>query len=106
MPAGRLASQHCSRRARIIPTDKAVLASPVSLWAKIPGLLVGWICLPVINFLRLVSLFIIGISFPAFFDVVHEHIWQAVFVVLAIVFRAIWVQLATRSDRGSSDVSG
>ncbi len=84
----------------------AVVASPVSLGAKIPGILLGWICLLLINLLRLVSLFIIGISFPALFDVMHEHIWQAVFVVLAIVFWAIWVQWATRPDRGTSHATG
>ncbi len=84
----------------------AVVASPVSLWAKIPGLLVGWVSLLLINLLRLVSLFIIGISFPALFDVMHEHIWQAVFIVLAIVFWAIWVQWATRPDRGTSHATG
>ena len=74
----------------------AVLASPVSLWAKIPGILIGTMALVVINVLRLVSLFFIGVYVPSVSDFMHFDFWQAAFIVLAICFWAIWVQWATR----------
>ena len=96
----------CDAIEPIVLFAAAVLASPVSFRTKIPGILIGWILLLVINLLRLVTLFIVAISFPTLYDVLHEHIWQAVFVVLAIVFWAIWVQWATRPERGSSNATG
>ncbi len=74
----------------------AVLASPVSVWAKMPGILVGTMALVVINLVRLVSLFYVGVYFPKALDFMHFDVWQAAFIVLAICFWAIWVQWATR----------
>lgn len=83
----------------------AVLASPVSLWSKMPGVLVGTLILLLVNVVRLVSLFFIGVHFPKALDVMHEDIWQAAFIVLAIVLWAIWVQWATRGKRGEPHAS-
>lgn len=74
----------------------AVIASPVSLWFKVPGILVGALVLSLVNFVRLVSLFYVGIYFPQAFETVHKEVWQPAFIVLAIVLWAIWVQWATR----------
>lgn len=83
----------------------AVLASPVSLWAKIPGILIGTLALVVINVVRLVSLFFVGIYVPSVLDFMHFDFWQAAFIVLAICFWAIWVQWATRPRLAGSAVS-
>ena len=75
----------------------AVLASPLGLRVKLPGILVGTACLWLINLIRIVSLVLIGVHAPRAFDLAHGQVWQAAFIVLAIVFWAIWVQWATRS---------
>lgn len=75
----------------------AVIASPVPLLTKIPGLLIGTASLLFINLLRVVSLFFVGVHFPAAFKTMHHDVWQAVFVVLAVVFWFLWVQWATRN---------
>lgn len=80
----------------------AVIASPVSSWSKIPGIFIGSFCLYLINLGRIVSLFFIGIYSPQIFKVVHESIWQALIIILAIVFWAYWVRWATRKPRGPS----
>lgn len=74
----------------------AVLASPVAFPLKIPGILIGIAALLVINLVRIFSLFLVGLYWPKAFDLVHLDVWQAVFIVLAIVFWAVWVQWATR----------
>ena len=74
----------------------AVVASPVSLWAKLPGIVIGGVCLWLINLARIISLVLIGIHFPRAFDAMHQEVWQAAFIVLAIGFWAIWVQRVTR----------
>ena len=83
----------------------AVLASPVSLGTKLPGILVGALVLLVINIVRLVSLFFIGAYWPKALEVAHEDLWQAAFIVLAIVLWAIWVQWATRG-RSVTETAG
>ena len=84
----------------------AVLASPVSLWAKVPGILIGAAAMLLINFVRIVSLFFVGIHFPQALDIMHLDIWQATFIVLAICFWAAWVQWATRPGRRQPDAVG
>ena len=74
----------------------AVLASPVGLWPKLPGILIGTAAIMLINLIRIVSLFFVGVYYRSAFDVLHEDIWQAAFIVLAVGFWAIWVQWATR----------
>lgn len=75
----------------------AVLASPASLWLKIPGILAGSVTLLLINFVRIVSLFFVGVYYPKALDVIHMDVWQAAFIVLAFCLWAIWVQWATRA---------
>jgi len=74
----------------------AVLASPVPFAAKIPGVLVGSAALGLVNLVRLVRLFFIGVYFPRALGFMHFDVWQAAFIVVAICFWAVWVQWATR----------
>ena len=74
----------------------AVLASPVGVWPKIPGILIGTVAIMLINLVRIVSLFFVGVYYRSAFDMLHEDVWQAAFIVLAVGFWAIWVQWATR----------
>jgi exosortase/archaeosortase family protein len=89
----------------LLPTAayvSAVIASPVAIGPKILGILVGTASLLAINLIRIVSLFFIGIYFPNAFHMIHFEVWQALFVVLAIVAWAIWVQWATRERPAAS----
>jgi exosortase/archaeosortase family protein len=74
----------------------AVLASPMAVWLKLPGIFVGVVSLLVINLMRICSLFLVGVYKPSYFDMMHGDVWQAAFIVLAIVFWAIWVHWATK----------
>ena len=74
----------------------ALLASPVAFRRKIPGILIGVPVLLVVNMVRIVSLFLVGVYYRKALNVMHYDVWQAAFIVLAIVAWAIWVQWATR----------
>ncbi len=74
----------------------AVLASPVSFLRKVPGLAIGIAALLVINLFRIITLYFVGVHWKEAFEMMHVEFWQAVFIVLAIVFWAVWVQWATR----------
>ncbi len=83
----------------------ALLASPVAFRKKVPGILVGVPALLIINLFRIVSLFLVGVYYRKALDVMHYDLWQAAFIVLAIVAWAIWVQWATREKAVQRDVS-
>jgi len=74
----------------------AVLASPVPLLSRLGAVLVGTVVLMALNFVRIVSLFLVGRYFRSAFDIVHLDVWQAVFIFLAILFWALWASRATR----------
>lgn len=80
----------------------AVLAFPSAILAKVPGLLLGTLVLAVINLVRIVSLFYVGIYWNRYFETMHEDVWQAAFILLALFLWVIWAWWATgrRAARG------
>jgi exosortase/archaeosortase family protein len=57
---------------------------------------VGTAFLAVVNLIRIASLFLIGIHFPKTFELMHGEVWQIAFILLAILFWALWIGWATR----------
>jgi len=74
----------------------AVLASPVRMMAKLPAVLVGTLVLAVVNLVRIVSLFLSAVYWRTAFDIFHLDVWQAAFILLAIVMWALWASWAVR----------
>ncbi len=68
----------------------AILAFPGRIKTKIPGMVIGTCALMLINFVRLVSLFLVGVYFPSAFELMHVDVWQVAFIFLAILFWVIW----------------
>lgn len=75
----------------------AVLAFPAVFLRKIPGIIAGTLLLAILNFVRVVSLFLVGVYFPKAFLFMHLDVWQAMFILLAIVFWILWLRWATQS---------
>jgi len=68
-----------------------VLAFPAPFLRKIPGMLIGTVCLMVINLVRIVSLYYVGVYFShQTFEIMHVNVWQALFIMLAILFWVLW----------------
>jgi len=74
----------------------AVLASPVALKPKIPGLILGLAFLMLMNLVRVLSLFYVGIYWNAAFEIMHHDVWQAVFIILSILAWGAWALWAVR----------
>ena len=60
-----------------------LLAEPLPPVPRLKGIIFGAFILLVMNLLRLVNLFWVGISFPAWFELTHDLIWPA---ITALVF--------------------
>lgn len=74
----------------------AVLASPVAWRSKVHGLILGTLALALVNVVRLSTLFLTGIYWPAAFEVMHVDVWQAIFIFLALLFWVIWALWALK----------
>lgn len=74
----------------------AVLAFPATLWAKAGAIGIGCLFLSLVNLGRIVSLYYVGIHYPQAFELVHEAIWPALFIVLAFVIWVVWIQRVVR----------
>ncbi len=73
----------------------AVLAFPASIRSKFPGMVAGSIVLAFINLVRIVSLFYTGIYYPKAFNIMHEDVWQSLFILLSLSLWIVWALWAT-----------
>jgi len=75
----------------------ALLAFPASVGRRALGMLVGVMLLQVLNLIRFVSLFLLGLNYPRWFNMAHVEIWPAVFILVAIALWIGWIDLSRRS---------
>ena len=68
----------------------AVLAFPASWKRRLIGLLLGFAAIQVLNLVRVITLFWIGIHRPALFNSSHTVIWQSVVVLFGVLLFLLW----------------
>lgn len=83
----------------------AVLASPVPILSRLGAAAVGTFLLMVLNLVRVVSLFLVRVYFPKAFETMHLDVWQAVFIILAILLWAGWASRMARRRTTQADGS-
>src|SRR4030042_1595778 len=69
----------------------AVLAFPAAFAKKIVGVITGTLLLAILNLIRIVTLFLVGVYLPRFFDLMHADVWQGLFIFLAILLWILWL---------------
>jgi len=67
-----------------------VLAFPASWSAKLIGVVGGLFAIQLINLVRIVSLFYIGVFLPEHFNDAHIFIWQSLVILAGISLWIIW----------------
>ena len=67
-----------------------VLAFPTRPAAKLIGVVGGLLAIQVINLIRIVSLFYIGIFLPDLFNDAHIFIWQSLVILAGVALWVIW----------------
>jgi exosortase/archaeosortase family protein len=82
----------------------AVLASPVALTAKLPAIVIGALILAVVNVVRIISLFLSAAHWRAAFDILHLDVWQAAFILLALLMWLLWAAWATKRQKRRAGV--
>lgn len=76
-----------------------LLAYPSSIKAKAIGTLVGLPFLFVANILRLFVLAWALQIFPAYADLMHDYIWQVMFMFLLILMWLCWIDLVVKNEK-------
>lgn len=68
----------------------AVLVYPASLASRLRGALLGALALAALNYIRVVTLLLIGMRYPRYVDFAHEIAWQAALIIAAIGIWLLW----------------
>ncbi|MEM7102518.1 MAG: archaeosortase/exosortase family protein [Bacteroidota bacterium] len=84
-------SKGCDGLAPIALLVSGILIYPSKWKYKWPALIAGPAILIFLNLIRIISLFLIGAYVPKLFDVMHVEVWQAIFIIIAVVLWLIWL---------------
>ncbi len=72
-----------------------VLAFPARWRAKAVGAIGGLVAIQLINLVRIVSLFYIGIYLPRFFSESHIFVWQSLVILAGVSLWVVWARHAS-----------
>ena len=74
----------------------AVLAFPVGWRSKLVGVAVGYTAVFLVNILRIVVLFLIGLHMPNVFESAHYYYAQGFVILVTAIVWVVWVSVCTR----------
>lgn len=80
-----------------------VLAFPARLWAKLVGVVGGLVAIQIVNLIRIISLFYIGIYLPKLFNSSHIFIWQSLVILAGVTLWIIWAHWLAAPPRQASE---
>lgn len=69
-----------------------VLAFPASWKSRFLGVGVGLLAIQLINVVRVVSLFYVGVFKPEWFSASHVFVWQSIIIVFSVVLWLVWAR--------------
>lgn len=69
-----------------------IIAFPALVRNKLTGLLLGLSVLFLLNIGRIISLYMLGVHAPGFFETMHLAVWQVVFIMVAILLWYLWLR--------------
>jgi exosortase H (IPTLxxWG-CTERM-specific) len=67
-----------------------VLAFPARWTAKLIGVIGGLLAIQIINLIRIVTLFYIGVFLPQYFSESHIFIWQSIVILAGVTLWIVW----------------
>lgn len=76
----------------------AVLVHSRSFRSKLNGLVFGIVIIVAVNLVRIVSLFLVGLSYPQLMEPIHLLVWQPAMVLVAVVLWMLWSQGRLTAD--------
>lgn len=95
----------CTAVELILVYCAATLVSPVSLGARMWAMLLGASALCALNLVRVVSLLLVGISFPEHFDAMHLVVWQSVMALAGFAMWLFWLRRSYAKEHLAAQAS-
>ena len=80
-----------------------VLSFPARWSAKVIGVIGGLLAILVINLIRIISLWYIGIYLPQFFSQSHIFIWQSLVILAGVTLWIIWAHTFAAPPKRESE---
>jgi exosortase H (IPTLxxWG-CTERM-specific) len=75
-----------------------ILAFPARWAAKLIGIVGGLVVIQILNLVRILSLFYIGIYLPDYFNDAHIYIWQSLIIIAGVALWVVWAQRFATED--------
>mgnify|MGYP003708028009 CR=1 FL=1 len=85
-------ASECTAITPTIVLAAATFAVPAPLISKLKGVILGACVLHLVNLVRIISLYYLGVMWPDMVEFVHLVLWQAVLVLLAVGLWGFWAQ--------------
>lgn len=83
----------CDAVLPMVMVAAAIGSYPLANWnSKWKGILLGALMVVLINIIRIISLFLIGIHAKDWFEFFHIEFWQIVFILFVIVYYIWWIK--------------
>jgi len=89
----------CNGIEAVIILISAILAFPSPWKHRVLGLVFGFVAIQMLNLVRIVSLFYLGLWSPVWFKWFHEYLWQALIVLDALIVFLVWLRYLPQSPR-------
>ncbi|HNR91408.1 MAG TPA: exosortase H [Dokdonella sp.] len=86
----------CNGIEAVIILFAAILAFPAPWKHKIAGLGAGLVAVQLLNIVRIVSLFFLGLWHRTWFEWFHLYLWQALIVLDALIVFLVWLRMVPR----------
>jgi exosortase/archaeosortase family protein len=74
----------------------AMIALRAPLIPTLTGLLASGVWIQLLNFMRVITLFVIGARWPTAFHVMHVEVWPVVLIVAGMLFFIPWMNWSRR----------
>jgi exosortase H (IPTLxxWG-CTERM-specific) len=78
-----------------------VLAFPARWSAKLIGIVGGLLAIQLINLVRIVSLFYVGVFLPQYFNDAHIFVWQSLVILFGVSLWIVWAHFFARPQESS-----
>jgi len=82
----------CTAITPMIVLAAATIAVPAPLVSKLKCIILASCVLHIVNLVRIISLYYLGVMWPDMVEFVHLVLWQTVLVVLAVGLWGFWAQ--------------
>lgn len=74
----------------------AIVSFQAPIRSKVLGMVLGVVWLEAVNFVRIVSLFLVGVARPNAFQTAHEMVWPMVLIAITLSTWVFWARRAVR----------